>query len=965
MLELIFQGFLEWTYGLVLEAWEYFSSVLLDLMSLDFAYLRDHMPIIDTIMEIMLAVGWALLIGNLVFQAVKGMMTGLGFEAEDPKLLFTRTFVFAFLLLASPQICQIGLDMTSTIIDLLEMPDAVDITFADEASFGGLAGAWLLVILYGVIVMFQTFKLIMEMAERYFVLAILTITAPLAFGMGGSRNTSDIFTGWCRMFGSMCLLMAMNVVFMKMLLSVLSFYPSGLDVLPWMVLVVTIVKVAKKADSILSRIGLNPAMTGDGLGYGVPGALAFTVVRSMVSTAASTIGKAGKGGKAGSGSAKPNGPRTSGPAGTHAGTSSISSHNRNQSSASQQTSVNSASPQESSSQQNTATQQDTLQFANSQSGVSMSSAAQAVRSNAQHSSRNTAVPGGTKRAPSYVSMQNTDGSNMAVSQKNLSQSAQTNQNHNQAGNIPAAVAAAVTAGSVVRGARNLPSNSPPVSKAVGSAVPKVQHATTQQQTSQSQLSAQRTPQTAQQGYHAPNHADTTVHPTGVPPKREVMSTSAPAARNDTSKSVPAGNTPTPKSSVPHAASVAAGTAGSTPVQEVPAARSTGRAADSAGVQKHSIGGRYINQDVQNTHSQYGSQSHLSSTQQTQAPTQQPEARSTNRERSAAAVPAGMAQVASGTSLHTGSKQQTAVPTMQPDTGSANKNEVRSTQRQVQAGNNMVSTASSQTNVQVEQKSSQRTSVHAAAMAVSAAGGNIPAQQEGHTIPKAAPTVPSALTQASAAHTEPRSTQRTTTPTKTGDTAIPASHSTRSPAKDVFSHASASQPEQRTSQRPVAPASTGASPTSGSVQQDNVKQDTRQSRNAAPMVPTTVVTSGNASPSARQESRSTIQATPMSSGKRPVPAQQESHRSAENKRTPTTALHNGTAGMIPPPVAQSTPGTRAAQTTQQEQGQLPKKTFVPLSGKQPESIPSHLELKQDTQRSTKLPDAQEGVSHGAE
>ena len=41
MLELIFQGFLEWTYGLILECWEYFSSVLFDLMSLDFAY-RTH-----------------------------------------------------------------------------------------------------------------------------------------------------------------------------------------------------------------------------------------------------------------------------------------------------------------------------------------------------------------------------------------------------------------------------------------------------------------------------------------------------------------------------------------------------------------------------------------------------------------------------------------------------------------------------------------------------------------------------------------------------------------------------------------------------------------------------------------------------------------------------------------------------------------------------------------------------------
>ena len=315
MLELLFQGFIEWIYGLILECWEYFASVLFDLMSLDFAYLREHMPVIDTIRQIVLGVGWALLIGNLVFQATRGMAAGLGFDAEDPKLLFTRTFAFSFLLVASPQICELGLNMTSTVIELLQMPDAVDVTFADEASFGGLTGSWLLVVICGIIVMFQTFKLIMEMAERYFILAVLTITSPLAFGMGGSRNTSDIFTGWCRMFGSMCLLMATNVMFVKMLLSVLSYYPSGLDVLPWMVLVVTIVKVAKKADSILARIGLNPAMTGDSLGRGFPGAMTMMVVRSMVSNAAHTIGRNGGSQRSGSGNPKPNaptGPRTGG-----------------------------------------------------------------------------------------------------------------------------------------------------------------------------------------------------------------------------------------------------------------------------------------------------------------------------------------------------------------------------------------------------------------------------------------------------------------------------------------------------------------------------------------------------------------------------------------------------------------------------------------------------------------------------
>lgn len=299
MLELIFQGFLEWTYGLILECWEYFSSVLFDLMSLDFAYLETHMPIITTIRQIMLGVGWALLLGNLVFQATRSMMAGVGFEADDPKLLFTRTFVFSFLLVVSPQICDACLNMTSVIIEMVQMPDAATIKLPDESTFVGLAISWLLVIICGLIVMFQSCKLFFEMAERYFILAVLTIMAPLAFGVGGSRSTSDIFSGWCRMYGSMCLLMVMNVVFVKMLLSILSFYPSGLDVLPWIVMVLTVVKVAKKSDAIITRIGLNPAITGDSLGRTFPGVLTYTVARTMASRVVQTAGKNTAAGKTG------------------------------------------------------------------------------------------------------------------------------------------------------------------------------------------------------------------------------------------------------------------------------------------------------------------------------------------------------------------------------------------------------------------------------------------------------------------------------------------------------------------------------------------------------------------------------------------------------------------------------------------------------------------------------------------
>jgi len=310
LLEFIFQGFCEWVYGLILEIWNYFSSALLDVMSLDFAYIKTHIPVMGDIQQIILAVGWALLLGNLVFQALRSMAAGLGFEGEDPKLLFARTFVFGFLLLASPQICEIVLGMTSKVIALLEVPDAINVKLVDGSVFGVFTASWLLVIIFDLITMFMVFSLLLEVAERYMVLAMLTVMAPLAFAMGGSKSTSEIFSGWCRMFGSMCFLMATNIVFFKMLLSVVSTVPSFPDVFLWMVLIVSIVKVAKKADEIITRIGLNPAITGNK--SSLPGVIAYTVFRTALSMvtkgAANGIGGAlGLTGKAAAGVGKSTG----------------------------------------------------------------------------------------------------------------------------------------------------------------------------------------------------------------------------------------------------------------------------------------------------------------------------------------------------------------------------------------------------------------------------------------------------------------------------------------------------------------------------------------------------------------------------------------------------------------------------------------------------------------------------------
>ena len=839
MLELLFQGFVEWLYGLVLECWEYFASVLFDLMSLDFAYLREHIPIIDTIRQIMLGVGWALLIGNLVFQATRGMAAGLGFDAEDPKLLFTRTFAFSFLLVASPQICELGLNMTSTVIALLEMPDAVNITFADEASFGGLTGSWLLVVICGIIVMFQTFKLIMEMAERYFILAVLTITSPLAFGMGGSRNTSDIFNGWCRMFGSMCLLMATNVMFVKMLLSVLSYYPSGLDVLPWMVLVITIVKVAKKADSILARIGLNPAMTGDPLGRGFPGAMTMMVVRSLVSNAAHTIGRNGHQPRSGSGNPKPNaptGPRSGGAGSTSNVNAPSHANGYHHSTSAQQNSANPAFNQESISAQTVAAQTDTVQSAAEKMAGAFPQAAPAGTGKQPNSTRKTAVPPGTRRAPGHMAAP---------------------KNH-----------AAPTAGKTAPGAPYRPA---------GASQPVMGSAATQN-TQQEQTV----------------HSQSESHPRS-------------------SASVQS-----------HAGAVSFGAAGKTAGQNP--SRTTVQPTGPAGKSYHSSNAR--GQTVQTESAQQRSTFvQTPNTAGAQPAADHPASPASPRSGMAGKQPDSHSAPARDTAGTGTRPQQSGSPQNTPAPGTAG------TQRTSIGG-------------RYTQPMQQTTRVSANGTTQITQQNHVSAQQSGGTVQPssgvrmdgrstnlehpapAAPVSPAAPSSNREAGTPPRSTARP-------DAARPA--------------------EQRASQRPI-PAQGGSAekpiPQTG-TQASPVSAASSERQSRKPAAPA-AMGSMTASAPVSQESRGP-QRSPAaeSSAKRPAPQERKAGTPPEPQKKEQTLYHRpGTAGIAPTAVGINTEAASAAQKPAAEKAA--KKPFVPLTGRTPESIPSHLDLHEASQKTTKRP-----------
>lgn len=919
MLELLFQGFIEWIYGLILECWEYFASVLFDLMSLDFAYLREHMPVIDTIRQIMLGVGWALLIGNLVFQATRGMAAGLGFDAEDPKLLFTRTFAFSFLLVASPQICELGLNMTSTVIELLQMPDAVDVTFADEASFGGLTGSWLLVVICGIIVMFQTFKLIMEMAERYFILAVLTITSPLAFGMGGSRNTSDIFNGWCRMFGSMCLLMATNVMFVKMLLSVLSYYPSGLDVLPWMVLVITIVKVAKKADSILARIGLNPAMTGDPLGRGFPGAMTMMVVRSMVSNAAHTLGRNGNQPRSGSGNSKPNaptGPRSGGSGSASNVNAPSHANGYHHSTSAQQNSANPAFNQESISAQTVAAQTDTVQSATEKMAGAFPQAAPAGTGKQPNSTRKTAVPPGTRRAPGHVAMPKT---NAAPTAAKTSPGAP----YHRADTSQPVMDGAVTQNTQQEQAVHSQSESHPRSSA-------------SVQNHAGAVSFGAAGKTAGQ-----NPSRTTVQPTGPAGKSyhssnaqgQTMQTESAQQRStfvqppDTQRGAP-GMAAAPNAMPNNPASTSA-----TP-------RSPAQPVSSAGKGQ-----------MQSAHTE--------TTQQRSTFVQAPNVAGAQP---AAEHPASPASPRSGMAgnpsvPHSSTPPipaQNGVAGKQPDSHSAPARDTAGTGTRPQQSSGPQNTpvpgtaGTQRTSIggRYTQPVQQTTRVSTNGNTQITQQNHVSAQQSGGTVQPF-----------SGARMDGRSTNREhPTPTMPASPAAPSSNrETGTPPRSTARSDAARPAEQHASQRPI-PAQSGSAekpiPQTG-TQASPVSAASSERQSRKPATPS-AMGSMTASAPVSQESRGP-QRSPAaeSSAKRPVPQERKAGTPPEPQKKDQTLYHRpGTAGIAPTAVGINTEAASAAQKPAAEKAA--KKPFVPLTGRTPESIPSHLDLHEASQKTTKRP-----------
>ncbi len=78
-------------------------------------------------------------------------------------------------------------------IELLGIPTQINLKLPEETFFGDFDSGWMLVIIIGLLLGIQLVKLFLEIGERYVIVAILTLFAPVGFAMGGS-NRRKIFS---------------------------------------------------------------------------------------------------------------------------------------------------------------------------------------------------------------------------------------------------------------------------------------------------------------------------------------------------------------------------------------------------------------------------------------------------------------------------------------------------------------------------------------------------------------------------------------------------------------------------------------------------------------------------------------------------------------------------------------------------------------------------------------------------
>lgn len=230
----ILDGIVAWIAEQVMHGLDLISTSVLGALGCNMDTFLRYFPAADTMYKIFVALAIGLILLNWVWQLFKNYGLSAGLEAEDPIKLSIRSVLFILLAYFSNEIVDIILKIGGTPYSWILNSDLPPLNFADFNSvivtiLGVCAsGAVAIIALILVLILAWNYiKLLFEAAERYVLLGVLVYTAPVAFAMGASQSTSNIFKSWCRMFGGQIFLLLMNAWCLRLFTSMVGSFLSN------------------------------------------------------------------------------------------------------------------------------------------------------------------------------------------------------------------------------------------------------------------------------------------------------------------------------------------------------------------------------------------------------------------------------------------------------------------------------------------------------------------------------------------------------------------------------------------------------------------------------------------------------------------------------------------------------------------------------------------------------------------
>jgi len=235
-----------------------------------------YFPAAETMYGIFVGLGLGILLLNFIWQLFRNFGLGIGLEAEDPLKLTFRTILFMGMVFFSQDIVDLVLKIGGTPYEWIVDASLPPIQFASFMSvitvvIGGMVGGSVLLIalVLLIILAWNYIKLLFEAAERYILLGVLVFTAPVAFALGGSQSTSNIFKNWCRMLGGQLFLLVMNAWCLKLFTNMFGEFIAnplgtgdGGNLFIWFLCAIAFLKVSQKIDSFMAGLGISVGHTG-------------------------------------------------------------------------------------------------------------------------------------------------------------------------------------------------------------------------------------------------------------------------------------------------------------------------------------------------------------------------------------------------------------------------------------------------------------------------------------------------------------------------------------------------------------------------------------------------------------------------------------------------------------------------------------------------------------------------------